>query len=222
MNNGSPACYKVFVENALHRIARTAVMPTESRQFQAAQGRDVVARFDGGTLTSDGGAVLLREVERSTRIVAQFAACFTERRDPARIEHPVASLVAQRVYGLALGYEDLNDHDALRADPLLAVLAGSADPTSAARPRARDTGKALAGKSTLNRLELTAATCAATERYKKITVDHDAVDQYFVALFLQAHPTPPAEIVLDLDATDDPVQGIALSEQQRDQLGVAG
>jgi Transposase DDE domain group 1 len=184
----------------------TECMP-ESLQFQAAQGRDVVARFDGGTLTSDGGAVLLREVERSTRIVAQFAACFTDHRDPARIEHPVASLVAQRVYGLALGYEDLNDHDALRADPLLAVLAGSADPTGAARSRARDSGKALAGKSTLNRLELTAATCAATERYKKITVDHDAVDRYFVALFLQAHATPPTEIVLDLDATDDPVHG---------------
>ena len=186
-------------------------MPTEcmpdALHFQAAQGRDVVARFDGGTLTSDGGAVLLREVERATRIVAQFAACFTDHRAPSRIEHPVAALVAQRVYGLALGYEDLNDHDALRADPLLAVLAGAADPTGATRRCARDVGHALAGKSTLNRLELTAATCAETERYKKITVDHDAVDRYFVDVFVQAHATPPTELVLDLDATDDPVHG---------------
>ena len=186
-------------------------MPTEcmpdALHFHAAQGHDVVARFDGGTLTSDGGAVLLREVERATGIVARFAACFTDYRAPAWIEHSVASLVAQRVYGLALGYEDLNDHDALRADPLFAVLAGAADPTGATRRCARDVGHALAGKSMLNRLELTAATCADTERYKKITVDHDAVDRYFVDLFVQAHATPPTEIVLDLDATDDPVHG---------------
>ncbi len=186
-------------------------MPTEcmpdTLHFQAAHGRDVVARFDGGTLTSDGGAVLLREVERTTRIVQQFTACFTDHRDPTRVEHSVASLVAQRVYGLALGYEDLNDHDALRADPLFAVLAGSADPTGRTRRRARDVGRALAGKSTLNRLELTAATCADTERYKKITVEQAAVDRLFVDLCVQAHATPPAELVLDLDATDDPVHG---------------
>lgn len=188
-------------------------MPTEctaeSLHFQEAQGRTVVARFDGGTLTSDAGALLLREVERVTGILRQFTACFTDHRDATRVEHSVASQVAQRVYGLALGYEDLNDHDALRADPLLAVLAGSADPTGAARKRGRDRGKALAGKSTLNRLELTAAAVGMTERYKKITVDHDAVDRLFVDLFLQAHAdaTAPAEIILDLDATDDPVHG---------------
>jgi len=180
---------------------------TESLAFQAAHGRNVVANFDGGTLTSDGGGLLLRDVERATGIVRQFAACFTDHRRASRVEHPVASLIAQRVYGLALGYEDLNDHDALRADPLLAVLAGSADPTGTSRRCARDVGKPLAGKSTLNRLELTAATCADTERYKKITVDHGAVDRLFVDLFVQAHATPPAEIVLDLDATDDPVHG---------------
>jgi len=166
-----------------------------------------VARFDGGTLTSDGGALLLREVERATGILRQFTACFTDHRAAARVEHSVASQVAQRVYGLALGYEDLNDHDALRADPLLAVLAGSADPTGTARRRARDVGRALAGKSTLNRLELTASTVGDTERYKKITVDHAAVDRLFVDLFVQAHATAPTEIVLDLDATDDPVHG---------------
>jgi hypothetical protein len=151
---------------------------------------------------------LLREVERVTGILRQFAACFTDHRAAARIEHPVATLVAQRVYGLALGYEDLTDHDQLRADPLLAVLAGSPDPTGAQRRCLRDAGKALAGKSTLNRLELTDATVAPSERYKKITVDPDAVDRCFVNLFVQAHPIAPAEITLDLDATDDPVHGM--------------
>lgn len=174
---------------------------------QAACGRQIVARFDGGTLTSDGGALLLREVERATGILRRFAACFTDHRDPARVEHPVATLVAQRVVALALGYEDLKDHDALRADPLLAVVTGVADPLGATRGRRRDVGKPLAGKSTLNRLELTGATVAADARYKKITVAHTAVDQLLVDAFIQAHPTPPAEVVLDLDATDDPVHG---------------
>jgi hypothetical protein len=115
----------------------------------------VVARFDGGVITSDGGGVLLREVEKRAGITRQFAACFTDHRDPGLIEHPVQDLVAQRVYALALGYEDLNDHDELRRDPLLATLVGKADPTGRRRVRARDAGKALAGKSTLNRLELT-------------------------------------------------------------------
>ena len=175
-------------------------MPTEcttgSLAFQGVAGREVVARFDGGTLTSDGGAVLLREVDRATNILGQFAGCFTDHRDPTRVTHPVAALVRQRVYGLALGYEDLNDHDALRHDPLIAVLAESAD---LAAPGA--------GKSTLNRLELTGATVGADARYKKITVDHDAVDRLFVDVFVQAHPTPPTAIVLDLDATDDPIHG---------------
>jgi len=175
--------------------------------FQEAHGREVVARFDGWTLTSDGGALLLREVERATGVMRQFTACFTDHRAAARVEHSVASQVAQRVYGLALGYEDLNDRDALRAGPLLAVLAGHADPTGATRRRARDIGKALAGKSTLNRLELTATAVNATERYKRITVDHKAVDRLFVELFVQAHATAPTEPVLDLDATDNPVHG---------------
>jgi hypothetical protein len=128
--------------------------------------------------------------------LAQFAACFRDARDPARLTHPVAALVRQRVYGLALGYEDLNDHDQLRHDPLFAVLAEAADLTAP-----------LAGKSTLNRLELSAATVEEAERYKKIAVDHAAVDRLLVDVFLQAHPVPPTEIVLDLDATDDPVHG---------------
>ena len=175
-------------------------MPTECRAetlaFQEVGGRAVVARFDGGALTSDAGAVLLREVERATGILRQFAACFHDHRDPARVRHSVASLVRQRVYGLALGYEDLNDHDALRHDPLFAVLAEEAD-----------LRVALAGKSTLNRLELSGATIGEAERYKKIAVDHAAVDRLLVDVFVQAHQQVPTEIVLDLDATDDPVHG---------------
>ncbi|MEO6446461.1 MAG: transposase, partial [Gemmatimonadaceae bacterium] len=132
-------------------------MPTEctppALQFQAVGRRTVRARFDGGTLTSDGGAVLLREVERGTGIVRGFAACFRDGRDPARVRHPVATLVRQRVYGLALGYEDLTDHAQLRHDPLLAVLAEADDLTAP-----------LAGKSTLNRLELRAAAIGPRER----------------------------------------------------------
>ena len=165
-------------------------------RFQAVARRAVQARFDGGAMTSDGGAVLLREVDRVTGLLSQLAACFRDARDPARRTHPVAALVRQRVYGLALGYEDLNDHDQLRHDPLFAVLAEAADLTAP-----------LAGKSTLNRLELSAATVAEAERYKKIAVDHAAVDRLLVDVFLQAHPVPPTEIVLDLDATDDPVHG---------------
>ncbi|WP_182830411.1 transposase, partial [Tautonia rosea] len=116
-------------------------------------------------------------------------------------------LLAQRVYGLALGYEDLNDHDDLRRDPLLAAVVGKADPTGQSRPRARDRGKALAGKSTLNRLELTPAGANEDSRSKKITCRIHEVEDLFVRLFLQAHPRPPEHVVLDLDATDDPVHG---------------
>ena len=165
-------------------------------EFQAVARRSVQARFDGGALTSDGGSVLLREVERATHILTQFAACFHDHRDPTRITHRVSSLVRQRVYGLALGYEDLNDHEHLRHDPLFAVLAEAADLTVP-----------LAGKSTLNRLELSAASVDEAERYKKIAVDHAAVDRMLITVFVQAQAEPPAEIVLDLDATDDPVHG---------------
>jgi hypothetical protein len=179
----------------------------ESFEFHPLAKREVRGRFDGGAITSDGGGLLLREVEKGTGIMARFAACFTDHRDPERIEHTVKELMAQRVYGLALGYEDLNDHDDLRQDPLLAVLAEKADPSGESRVRARDQGKALAGKSTLNRLELTKAKVADDERYKKIVLDEAAVDRLLVEIFLEAHATPPAEIVLDLDATDDPVHG---------------
>jgi hypothetical protein len=166
-----------------------------------------VARFDGGSITSDAGGLLLRAVERRTQIIEQFAACFTDHRAAELVEHSVGELVAQRVYGLALGYEDLNDHDDLRRDPLLAVLVGKADPTGAQRLRPRDQGLPLAGKSTLNRLELTRSETAAEDRYKKIAVDEEAVSRCLLEIFLQAHPEPPEEVILDLDATDDPVHG---------------
>ena len=178
-----------------------------SLEFHSLNQRQVTSRFDGGAITSDGGGLLLREVEKRTGIVERFAACFTDYREEARIEHTVKELVGQRVYGLALGYEDLNDHEELRRDPLLAVLVEKADPTGESRVRQRDRGQALAGKSTLNRLELTKAAVEAEERYKKIVLDTEAVDRVLVEIFLEAHATPPQEIVLDLDATDDPVHG---------------
>ena len=186
-------------------------MTTECNQqsfgFHALGRRDVVARFDGGHITSDGGGLLLRETEQITRIIRQFTACFTDYRDPDRIEHTVGELVAQRIYALALGYEDLNDHDDLRHDPLLAVLAGKRDPLGHGRRRSEDRGKALAGKSTLNRLELTPVRASAKSRYKKITLDRHAVPRLFTDIFLQSHKRPPQRIVLDLDATDDPIHG---------------
>jgi hypothetical protein len=151
--------------------------------------------------------LLLREVAERTGLVRRFAQCFRDYRNPALIEHTVAELLGQRVLAQACGYEDLNDHDVLRDDALLAVAVGKTDPTGAARPRARDRGHGLAGKSTLNRLEGTPAAATAAARYKKIVYDGTAIEALFVEAFVAAHPTPPAEIILDLDATDDPLHG---------------
>jgi len=175
--------------------------------FQPQNRRDVAATFDGGTISTDGGALLLREVERLTGIIAGFADCFNDHRNPDLIEHSVPQLIAQRIYALALGYEDLNDHDQLRHDPLLAVLAGKDDPAGNNRRRQRDKGKALAGKSTLNRLELTPVRANGKSRYKKITMDRQAVDKFFVDVFLQSYDKFPSQIILDLDATDDIIHG---------------
>jgi len=169
--------------------------------------RQVLADFDGGDISSDGGALLLRETERFTGVIRQFAACFTDHRNSDLTEHTVEELIAQRVYALALGYEDLNDHDDLRVDPLLATVVGKADPTGKTRRRPRDRGKALAGKSTLNRLELTPIGADKGSRYKKVVCRTRDVERLFVSLFLQAHSRPPERIVLDLDATDDPIHG---------------
>ena len=176
-------------------------------EFHPLSSREVVAQFDGGDITSDAGGLMLREVEQRTGILREFASCFVDYRNAELIEHPVEDLVAQRAYGLCLGYEDLNDHDELRADPMLAVMVGKKDPKGEHRRESRDRGKALAGKSTLNRLELTRADAGANERYKKIVMNPEAIDRLMVDHFLDAHERAPLQIILDLDATDDPIHG---------------
>lgn len=175
--------------------------------FQDLGCRQVGARFDGGKVTSDGGGVLLREVEEKFHFIGQFARCFTDHRDPDLTEHTLPDLLKQRVFGLCLGYEDLNDHDQLRYDPLLAVLVGKKDPLGLDRLRSRDQGKALAGKSTLNRLELTPVRANADSRYKKIVGHLDTMQSFFVDAFLQQFPVPPQRIVLDMDSTNTPLHG---------------
>src|SRR5665811_988398 len=148
-------------------------MTTECKQepfpFHPLNQREVRGQFDGGSITSDAGGLLLREVEKRTNIIGQFASCFTDYRDPELVEHGVAELLGQRIYGLALGYEDLNDHEELRRDPLLAVLSGK-----------RELEEPLAGKSTLNRLEL----AGRSLRYHKITYSAEALDRLLADLFL--------------------------------------
>jgi Transposase DDE domain group 1 len=163
-------------------------------EFERHFSRSVVARFDGGTMTSDGGALLLRETERRLNLLPRLAACFHDERDSRYISHSVQELIAQRVYGLALGYEDLSDHDQLRHDPLLAVLNG--------KPRVGE--ESLASKSTLNRLELSTE---KADRYKKIHYRSEAVDELLVKVFLEAHARAPERIILDLDVTDLPLHG---------------
>jgi hypothetical protein len=176
-------------------------MPTQCSRdlfgYERVEGREVVAAFDGGQVTADAGALLLGATDRAIGLVARFAACFADRRNPELIEHRVETLVAQRVFGIALGYEDLVDHDQLRHDPVLASLVGKLE------ARRQDCAP-LAGKSTLNRLERTPL---VPSRYHKIIHDAAAIEALFVDLFLAAHTTPPKEIVLDLDATDDPLHG---------------
>lgn len=176
-------------------------------EFHSLGRRAVVGEFDGGMISSDGGGLLLAEVEARTRILGRLAQQFVDHRDPDAIEHSVRELVVQRVFGLALGYEDLNDHDRLRLDPLLAVMVGKSDPTGQDRAREQDKGKALASSSTLNRLELTPANADATARYKKIVADPAGIDRLLVDCFLEAYPKAPKRIWLDLDATDDPLHG---------------
>jgi len=165
--------------------------------FGEVEGRPVVAQFDGGALTSDAGGLLLGAADRTLDLVRRLAGCFRDARDPRFVEHSVATLVGQRVFGIALGYEDLNDHDELRHDPVMAVLAGKLEAW-------REDCAPVAGKSTLNRLELSRGIAT---RYKKISHDPAAIETLFVDLFLEAHARPPKQIILDLDATDDPLHG---------------
>jgi Transposase DDE domain group 1 len=180
---------------------------TGQLEFQGIGSRAVVGNFDAGRATSDGGVLLLREVAERTGLIREFASCFTDHRKAELIEHRVEELVAQRVLAIACGYEDLNDHDVLRDDALFAVAAGKVDATGSKRRRKQDRGHALAGKSTLNRLEGTPEDASAEARYKKIVYDGAAIEEFFVEAFLDAHREPPEEIVLDLDATDDPLHG---------------
>lgn len=178
----------------------------QSFEFQSLKRRKIEADFSGGRLTSDGGGVLLREVEKRIGLIQDLAKCFEDRRDPSRVEHSVEDLLAQRIYGLALGYEDLNDHEELRQDPLLGILVEKADPTGETRQRTRDQGNALAGKSSLNRLEL-AGEGKGQERYKKIQVDEEQVARLFVEKFIASRRRRPRRLILDLDATDDLLHG---------------
>jgi hypothetical protein len=161
--------------------------------FAAWGKREIVARFDGGTISSDGGALLLRQTDQRLNLLPRLAACFLDGRNQEQIEHSILEMLSQRIYGLALGYEDLNDHEQLRSDPVFGVLAG------------REEGSpALAGKSTLNRMELGAGT---PDRYKKITFWKEAIDELLVQMFLESQATIPAEIILDVDTTDLPLHG---------------
>jgi Transposase DDE domain group 1 len=166
-------------------------------EFARVEGRPVVAGFDGGAITSDAGALLLGATDRAIGLVDGFARCFMDHRAAELIEHSIATLVGQRVFGIALGYEDLIDHDSLRQDPMMALLAGKLT------AKRRDCAP-VAGKSTLNRLELGREQPTA---YHKITHDPAAIEGLFVALFVGAHRRPPKQIILDLDATDDPLHG---------------
>jgi hypothetical protein len=167
----------------------------ERFEFASAQGRrEIVAEFSGGTVSSDGGVLLLREADTKMNLLARFSRCFVDRRNPVLIEHSIEQMIRQRVYALALGYEDLNDHEQLRQDPLLSALAGKAQPGT----------ESLAGKSTLNRMELGTGIAS---RYKKITFWRDSVDDLLVNVFLEAHRVAPQQIVLDIDTTDLALHG---------------
>src|SRR5580692_3916469 len=161
--------------------------------FEACGRREIVARFDGGRISSDGGVFLLRQTDGRLNLLPRLAECFLDGRNQKLIDHTIQEMLAQRIYGLALGYEDINDHEQLRKDPVFGILAGR-----------EDLNEPLAGKSTLNRMELGAGT---NDRYKKITYWKEAVDELLVKVFIEAHPSAPTEIVLDVDTTDLPLHG---------------
>src|SRR4029079_10257665 len=193
--------------------------------FEGFAGRQVVGGFDGGDVTSNGGAPLLREADRGIGLNAKGARCFRDERNPALVEHRLETLIAQRVHGIVLGHEDLNDHDELRFDPALGLVSDTLRPRPAEclferpgglcpdplRPRRAEFAQGkpvvatLAGKSTLNRLEH--GLLGEASRYCRIGVDDAALERVFLDLYIEAHESPPKRIVLDLDATDDPLHG---------------
>lgn len=161
--------------------------------FKACGKREIVARFDGGTISSDGGAFLLRQTDQRLNLLPRLAKCFLDGRNQKQVDHSIQEMLSQRIYGLALGYEDLNDHEQLRKDPVFGILAGR-----------EELEQPLAGKSTLNRMELGAG---IPDRYKKITFWKDEIDELLVKVFIESHPEAPDEIVLDVDTTDLPLHG---------------
>jgi len=177
-------------------------MPTQCSQsqlvFEGFANRKVVGRFDGGAVTSNGGGLLLRAADKALGLTARVAACFRDGRAPDHIVHKLETLVAQRIHGIALGYEDINDHDELRHDPVLGLLSDTLTPKRAG-------AAVLAGKSTLQRLET--APASGDARYHKFEVDDAAMEEVFLSIYVAAHKTPPRRIILDLDATDDPIHG---------------
>ena len=164
----------------------------ETFSFARHFARRVEAGFTAGQVSSDGGGLLLREADRKVGLLRRLTSCFTDGRSPMRVTHRLSEMLAQRIYGLALGYEDLNDHEQLRTDPLWGLLSGK-----------RKLEEPLAGKSTLNRLELV----GRTGRYHKIRYSADRIDQLLGDLFVESHGSVPEQIVLDLDATDIPLYG---------------
>jgi len=189
-----------------HRASETECRD-QALLFRELTARTVTVNFEGGHVSSDGGGVLLARLDRSFGYLQRFATCFQDHRDPELTEHQVLELLRQRVYGLALGYEDLNDHDRLRLDPLLASLCGKPDPLGEDRQRDQDKGKALAGKSTLNRLELTPPDASAGSRYKKIVADPQALEDYFIDEWVRSLAQDGRQVILDLDRTDAPLYG---------------
>ncbi len=175
--------------------------------FKELGGRSIEGKFSGGEISSDGGGVLLSLVEEKFNIVKRFAECFTDYRDDSYTEHSVYELAAERIFGIILGYEDLNDFDELDKDTLLAILAGKEDPTGSDRRHEEDKGKALASSSTLNRLELTPADASRENRYKKVVADFEEINELFLEYYFETVEEKPEEMVLDVDPTDDRVHG---------------
>jgi hypothetical protein len=176
--------------------------------FQDLDSRRVEIDFDAGHVTSDAGMLLLREVDAKLGLIGSMAMAFADKRDPDRVEHTVEELLRQRIMAIAAGYEDLIDHDRLRHDPMMALVSGKCDVTGGTRRRESDRGKACAGKSTLNRLELSPDLAVTqADRYHKITWESEVLDALLVRVFIESHSAAPEELVVDLDTTDDPLHG---------------
>ena len=198
-------------EHSVVSVAERMPMKTNNVPSRTVLGtignREVVGDFEGGIMTSDGGSMLLRQANTMFDVTGRLSSCFTDHRDPNRVEHTVDTMIGQRVFALALGYQDINDHDDLRKDSALAMALGHRDLTGSDRSRQRDRGNPLAGSSTLNRLELGRPDSADQDRYKRIAADQEWIDDLIVKLFIEMQGEEPDRIVLDVDATDDPMHG---------------